>query len=293
MHISRPGSTLSIVDRDSWDDIVLERGVVDLSESFRASKTHITICGHITPTELQKELRPRDLYNGHCNRHEYVYCERRKIVDEDAWTDEQQTLVASTRRQYEDECVSAIKTAMTWLREIQPKDGNDGKEFRLDDEARKEMREFNRYYNGLQETSPLAHLFSRAIAIIKRSAMVNAIMACSERIRGEDIRAAIAEWEYCRACAEFIFAYTVKSQAEIDLDALHAWAIKRRQPVSARDVTKSGPQPFRNAEAAELGLNRLTKCNPPRGTWGDWIRNDKGGPPTRYFTAIEASSSSL
>lgn len=288
---SRDGSILSAVLRKAFDDVPLSRLVVDEKASFVATDTHLSILGHITQLEFQELVKPRDLHNGLLNRFEFFCSHRRKRIDEDSWTEEQQASIEANRQQLVRECAAEIKTSKDWLASLQPAFSTAGVEFVLDASAREAMRDFNRYHDELIETSPLEHLFTRALAIVKRTALVEAVLDRSRKISAKHVKTAIAIWRYGQESAEHIFAWTIATNERQGLDALYSWLGRQGGAVKVGDVLAAKIKPYRNAPDVRQAFDMLAAENPPRGCWVEKTHT-KNGQRFREFTAINPNSES-
>lgn len=285
-HIKRDGSIAGIVLIDSWDDVVLERNVVDRKDSFKASNTHISVQADITQTILQAEFKPRYLSSGFANRFYFVVSVPRKRVDYDDMSAEELCVLDSVRGQACSECARQLREAFDWLDELQP--GGPGQvvtqgvEFAMGESCKELNKQFKEEYRKATDNDELVtELYARGANIVKRSAMVEAILDRSRTIEAKHLKAAIAEFWYAKACGDHIFSYLSTTQDVVELEALYYWAL-RQGSVLPRDVQRCGPQAFRRStESATQGLNDLVKLG--RGVWGEWQQNPKGGPKFRAF----------
>ncbi len=76
--MSREGSTLGPVIRDSWDGVPLGR--VLAREESRVLSHHVGCLAHVTPTELRGELTDVDRANGFGNRFIWLHVRRRRLL---------------------------------------------------------------------------------------------------------------------------------------------------------------------------------------------------------------------
>ena len=76
--VGRQGNTLSPVIRDAWDQGALS--TLTRNTPLRATRSHISIIGHITAEELVRELTATDVANGLMNRFLFVFARRSKML---------------------------------------------------------------------------------------------------------------------------------------------------------------------------------------------------------------------
>jgi hypothetical protein len=76
--MSRPNNTLSMVLRDSWDNGTLR--TMTKNDPSKATNAHISIIGHITEEELEKEMGEVDVFNGFANRFLWVAAKRSQCL---------------------------------------------------------------------------------------------------------------------------------------------------------------------------------------------------------------------
>jgi uncharacterized protein DUF3987 len=181
--MKREGSTLSPLVRSAWDDGNLS---MLTKNPQRATDAHISIIGHITKTELRRDLDTTSAANGFGNRFMWCCAYRSKFLpDGGKLTDEDLAL-----------CIRKIKRADVWA--------NDPRELRRDHEASEFWHEI---YPELSEGQPglYGDVTARAEAITMRLALIYAVLDRSPEICIEHLRAALAVWKYCADSARFIF----------------------------------------------------------------------------------------
>ena len=77
--MSRANNTLSTILRTAWDGGSLY--ILTRQNSARVNlNPHISIVGHITEEELQKEMADCDVFNGFANRFLWLSVKRSKIL---------------------------------------------------------------------------------------------------------------------------------------------------------------------------------------------------------------------
>ena len=184
--IARDGNTLSPVIRQAWDGETLQ--IITKNSPVIASNAHISIIGHVTKSELVRELTRTDAGNGFGNRFLWVCARRSKVLpDGGALPD------CDCERLAEQ-----LKQAVEFVRSL-----GDHKLCR-DDEARilwysiyAELSEGKRGLFGA--------VTSRAEAQVMRLACLYALLDKSPEVRQAHLLAALAVWKYCADSARYIF----------------------------------------------------------------------------------------
>lgn len=182
--MGREGNTLSPVVRDLWD-----RGEVrTLSKNspLRATDALVSILAHVTADELRRGLTGTEVANGFANRFLFVCARRSKVLPEGgALGDEEIHPLADELRQ-------ALRFAS--VQGILERDA----------EARALWAEV---YGELSEGRPglLGAATSRAEAQVMRLAVLYALLDQSSVVRAEQLRAALALWDYCLRSAAYVF----------------------------------------------------------------------------------------
>lgn len=77
--MTRDGNTLSSIIRQAWDSDSLR---VMTKNPLKATETQISIVGHITKTELERNLDETETANGFANRFLWVWTSRSKLLPE-------------------------------------------------------------------------------------------------------------------------------------------------------------------------------------------------------------------
>lgn len=182
--IQREGNTLSPVVRDAWDGNDL--GTLTKNNRIRATNPHISINGHITQTELLRELNQTEVANGFANRFAFFCVKRSKCLPEGGSVNEEQ--LQSLARQ--------IKEAVTFAKNVQ--------QVRFDEDAR---RMWHKVYPTLSQGRPgmLGNLTGRAEAQVIRFSLIYALLDKSSLIKPDHLLAALALWQYSEDSCAHIF----------------------------------------------------------------------------------------
>jgi Protein of unknown function (DUF3987) len=182
--LGREGNTLSATVRQAWDSGVLR--ILTKNSPAKATDAHISIVGHITRDELRRHLDSTEVGNGFANRFLYVCVRRSKILPFGGKLDESVVVSIGHR----------LRAAVEFARTVH--------QMRCGRKAAKLWREV---YTELSEgrLGLLGAVTSRADPQVMRLACIYALLDCSDFIRVEHLRAALAFWKYCAASARFIF----------------------------------------------------------------------------------------
>lgn len=184
--MSREGNTLSAVLRSAWDSGNLRTLVKH--DPLRATDAHVSLIGHITRPELLRYLSDVEHHNGFANRLLWCCARRSKFLPEGGSLPEPQV------KEMADRLRTIVRTAQSaGIPEI-----------RRNEDAR---RLWAKVYPKLSEGLPglLGAATSRAEAQVLRLSGIYAALDCSQTVRVEHLRAALAVWDYCFASARFIF----------------------------------------------------------------------------------------
>ena len=183
--MQRPGNKVSHIIRDAWDSPELLNSLVKHSPT-RATRPHISICGHITLAELRKKLVGSEISNGFANRYLFALVRRAQLLPcgGDLSDEVFDQLGAKTQ---------AALTAAGALERIT-----------MSEAAKQIWIPF--YYKSDDDASGLVdELTARDTAQTLRLALVYALIDGAASIEPAHVEAAIAVWEYCDASARYIF----------------------------------------------------------------------------------------
>lgn len=180
----RDGNTLSTVLRQGWDGSDLAS--LTRQSPLKATGTHISLIGHITPEELRHQMSVTDAHNGFANRILWVCARRARFLPEGGDIDDA-TLNSE---------VKALQEAITFARKT--------KRMKRDKDA---TALWHKVYPRL--TTPragvLGQVTGRAEAQVLRLSLLYALLDRSPVIATKHLEAALAVWNYCLASAQFIF----------------------------------------------------------------------------------------
>ncbi len=181
---AREGNTLSPIIRSAWDAGRLS--TLTKNSPMKSTDSHISIVGHITDTELVRQLSDLDAHNGLANRFLWMCVKRSKILP----------FGGEWERQDVAGMVSLLGEVLRFAKVAG--------EMRWGDSARPLWVE---RYPSLSEGAPglLGAVTSRSEAQVLRLACVYALMDSSVAIEEEHLKAALAVWDYAEASARYVF----------------------------------------------------------------------------------------
>jgi hypothetical protein len=184
----REGNVLSQIIRDAFDSGNLATLTVT---PRRASGSHISIVGHITPEELSERLDHIDMANGFGNRFLWFAVESDKIMP--------------FTQPISDEVFDPFVRRLRELRRRLDQRPLDAVAF--DEDA---CNRWKQVYPRLREDRPglPGQLCARGHVMVLRIAVIYALLDSDDStpaIRMEHLEAALAVWEYCEQSAELLF----------------------------------------------------------------------------------------
>ncbi|GIP60586.1 phage NrS-1 polymerase family protein [Paenibacillus woosongensis] len=191
--LRREGNTLSAIIRNAWDGSGELRTLT--KNPMQASRSHISILGHITPEELRKLLTGNEIHNGFVNRFLWLYVQQSKSLPSGG----------EFHKLDVEPFVNRIKEACDYAMNGMPLDDNGGPLPMERDEAANQLWEC--IYEPLQRdaTGIIGASTSRVIPYVMRLACIYALLDLSNIVRVEHLRAALALWDYCYKSVVFIF----------------------------------------------------------------------------------------
>lgn len=196
--LEREGNKLSAMIRDAWDRGELSS--LTKSATAKASNAHISICGHITKTELLRYLSMTETANGFGNRFLWVCVKRSKLLPEGG------------RQPDMTNEINQLRDAVDF--------GRRAHSLSFDPAARSMWIEL---YEDLSKESPglLGAMTARAEPQILRLASIYALLDRASLVSLSHLQAAVAVWDYCEASCAYLFGgQTGDKTADKILEAL-------------------------------------------------------------------------
>lgn len=181
------GGTLGPVLRDAWDGKNL---AIHTKDAYHSTEPHITVLGHVTPTEFGAKLKSHDMAGGTYNRFLPMFVE---MPHELPWPERPGSYDAVLAT-FTDELREAV--------EFGTKEG----EVVFDEEAREfYVSKLYPEYNDTRDDSEVMKQFTtRRLPYVMRVAAVYALMNKRDVISQRDLEAAKAVVDYSMASARFI-----------------------------------------------------------------------------------------
>jgi hypothetical protein len=184
---SREISTLSPTLRNGWDGRPLQ--LLTRTAPVRATRTHISLIGHITVQELRRHATSIEIANGFLNRFLIICCRRVRLLPEGGSPD---PLARSGLPRY-------LASAIQHARSIGP--------VHFDQHARTLWR--NSYPQLTHPADGLpGHLTARAEAHTIRLALIYALIDGQTRIYEQHLQAALALWDYAARSAAWTLGHS-------------------------------------------------------------------------------------
>lgn len=181
----RLGSTTSEIIRKAWDSPLILRTMTKHNPS-KATGPHISLVGHITPSELTKLIGETELANGFANRFSWYRVKRSKFLPNPLELPEYEAR----------EIADYIRNALAFAQ-------NAG-QVRRDDDA---GELWNEVYRELSTGQPglSGALTARGPQLVIRHSLIYALLDASPVITVDHLTAALAVWEYAQTSVKSIF----------------------------------------------------------------------------------------
>jgi DNA replicative helicase MCM subunit Mcm2 (Cdc46/Mcm family) len=187
----------------------------------------VSIVGHITKEELQRNLDETETANGFANRFLWIFTKRSKYLPEGG-------NLSDAALNY---LVEKLNNAVRYARITN--------ELIRNEPARQKWIEI---YPKLSDghMGLLGSVTSRAEAQVMRLACIYALFDCSEEIRLEHLDAALALWQYCEDSARYIFGNQTGNKIADAIYAALAGVEEGLNKTQIRDLFQ------RNASAGQI-----------------------------------------
>lgn len=181
----RQGSTTSEIIRKAWDSSLALRTMTKTSPS-RATGPHVSLVGHITPSELTKMIGETELANGFANRFSWYRVQRSKFLPNPLEVPDYEAR----------EVAGCIKNALAFAQNVG--------QVRRD---RSTEAYWADVYPDLARGQPglSGALIARRAPIVMRHALIYALLDSSPIITVDHLAAALASWEYAEASVKSLF----------------------------------------------------------------------------------------
>lgn len=183
---------ISTVLRDAWDGGVLTTLIKNKRDI--ATNAHISIIGHITPSELRSSISKSDLSNGFANRFLWVYVEMTKELPFGGYLDE--NLLKPI--------VKEIKEIVEWVK------SKHVLEMVWDDDAKQTW--IDAYSDLVKDfDGELGKVTSRAAPQVLRLTMILAVLDKDNKMKKKHLEMALLLWQYSLKSADYVFGNKIDS----------------------------------------------------------------------------------
>jgi hypothetical protein len=188
LHVSsRPGSTLRDIYRELWDTGSSQKITAGVQQ--KVSDATVSLVGHITKPELERDFDPVDLLAGFGNRFLFCFTQRTKTLSS-APSISQEKL-----HQFSEPLAQALEYAQVAAPE----------NYKFTKSAQSRWDSLS-YELTRKDLSPIIDaLTARARPIVRRLAVIFAVVDMDTRIDLCHLEAANAIWDYSRQTVEYIF----------------------------------------------------------------------------------------
>lgn len=192
---------LSGVLRDAWDGVTL--ATLTKRESETATDAHVALIAQITPAELRASLASEDYRNGFLNRFIFAYAERTRFLPHGGEIDEE--VYAGIIRRL-GRCVTTARGCS---------------DIRFGAETRELWAaEYVQLSTG--QPGRLGGVTTRGAPLVRRLAMLYALLDARDEIAPAHLVAALAVWQFSVASARYVLADDMTSRGQRTLAAIYA-----------------------------------------------------------------------
>jgi hypothetical protein len=256
---SRDGSILSAILRAAWDGVPF--GTLTKHAPEQASKTHVSLIGHITADELVRCVSATDVNNGLLNRFLLAAVRRANLLP---FGGDLEAVTQACERH-----VTDLRVALQWAQTPR----------RLAyDRGARELWALE--YERLTAERPGLYgaLTARAEAQVSRLALLYALLDCVPDIRVGHLRAALALWRYCEASVRHIFGDRLgDTVADAILDAL------RTRGAAGMTRTEISDLLGRNAPASRIANALGALVHAGLASWQAEATGERGRPAEHWY----------
>jgi hypothetical protein len=265
--MERAGNTLSPVIRDAFGHRALQ--TLGKNSPEKATGSHISINGHITPEELRRKLTRTELANGFGNRILWVKVKRSKFLPHGGHLAEAEL----------ERIGKATADAIVQAKNIH--------RVTMADQAAEDWAKVYEHL-GMGATGIVGEVIARAAPIVIRLALIYAVIDLVATVGGETqihpvhLRAAIAVWQYCEDSARQIFGGIIGDPIA---DTILA-ALRSKPGLTRTDISDL----FSRNETAAAINTALTAMLTQRRARSETAATDgRGRPVERWFLVEETN----
>jgi Protein of unknown function (DUF3987) len=234
--MGRQGNTLSATLRQAWDRKTLRTRTK--TDPMTASDAHVSVIGHITQADLDALLSDTSIFNGFGNRFLWVMAKQSRELP----------FGGELRVETLDHIVAEVGRSIRWCL---------SRERNIDFDART-RRMWPDLYTALSRRPDTAFgaITDRAVAQVRRIALVYAALDRSQEIRPPHLEAALEVWRYCEDSAAYLFADVPANTTDTTilrvLERKGGW-------LSRSELSKLGFKGNAPSSVLDSALNRLSE----------------------------------
>lgn len=191
--MGREGNTLSATLRQAWDGKTLRTRTK--TYPMTSTGAHVSVIGHITQADLHSLLGNTSIFNGFGNRFLWVVAKQSRELP----------FGGELRAEALYHIVDDVRKSCLWC----AKDRN----IDFDSHTRDMWPDLYSVLGNRGDTAFDA-ITDRAVAQVRRLALVYAALDRSRKVRRPHLEAALAVWQYCEDSAAYVFAEVPASPLE-------------------------------------------------------------------------------
>jgi hypothetical protein len=257
-------SILSTTLRDAYDSGNLSN--LTKNSSLKATNPHVSIIGHITPTELSLKLSAVDIANGFANRFLFVFVERQKAIVNI------------------NEAKSDMLNGISWEIKNRIEYMKPNGRVRFSEEG---LELWRKVYLALSVGCPgvIGSLNARATTHITKLSLIISILNQEEEISYNSLIAAIHLWQYCSDSINFLFANSLGDEA---LDTLYSMIQDRPEGLSRSEIHS-----IYSRNRSKQGLSQMLKALESQGLIFSEKIKTAGAPKELWKTSERIDESTI
>ncbi len=200
----RQGSTLSDIMRQGWDGEDLR--ILNKNSPVKATGPHISILGHITPSELRRYMDSTEIANGFANRFIWICVRRAQFL----------AIPVNVKNSELEPIAVRFRDALQCAR-------NHPGEREFSPECRQAWITTHYPEIARERLGMVGELLARGPAQVLRLALLYSILDSAFEIGVEHLNAALALWEYAERSVEYLFGDRLGDpEADAILEALRS-----------------------------------------------------------------------
>ena len=234
--MSKPSSTLSSVLRLAWDKGDLE--TMTRVETAKATNAHISLIGHSTKDELEREMAECEFFNGFANRFLWNDVDRARFLPDGG----------NINFKALEQCTNKLQQVLNEVDKVSQMTRDDGARVLWHNKYEKLTADHMGMFGAV---------VSRAEAQVTRIAMIFALSDGSATITRKHLEAAFAYWDYCEQCAFKLFGHKLLDiKAQKILEALRK---RSKEGMTRKEISEEIFSRNEKSERIDTALQVLVK----------------------------------